>query len=89
MFIPTGKFEDINEYLSAGNTTGTTTISTNPAKSKYKKGVAITSRSYSSNFSWANASKENKTCDSISKDDESGANIRSNYVKKKRSKGNF
>ena len=56
-------------------------ICTKPARNVHQKGVAIISESPST-FSWANASKEDKTCDSNSNNDKSEANARLDYVKK-------
>ena len=50
-------------------------------KKKYYKRVSVISKNPST-LSWANACKLGKTCDSISSDDESEANNRSDYVKK-------
>lgn len=74
-------FEDPNENLCIAKNTWATAISANPGGKKTLQKVSVISKNPST-LSWANACKLGKTCDSISSDDESEANNRSDYVKK-------
>ena len=70
-----------------GKNTVATTNSAKPPKNKQQKGVAIIDEN-PNNSSWANVSKEEETCNSISSDDESEVNAHI-WLRQKRIKINF